>query len=213
MKRAILKLDHAIDRLTDHMTSLLLLMIVLVVLYSVVMRYVFNHPPFWSDRISIFANIGMILFGLSMTVRSGELIAMQALYEKVSPMFALVLDATWNGVILIFSMIYAWYGLEVALNMPGQYWDFQDFCIDMGFAKETTENILFMIFRSFEDLVGFAVKPFCVEGAVPQKYLAMLMPASGVLLVIASIGVIIRDARKISALRLKLTGRPPEAPD
>lgn len=213
MKRAILKLDHAIDRLTDHMTSLLLLMIVLVVLYSVVMRYVFNHPPFWSDRISIFANIGMILFGLSLTVRSGELIAMQALYEKISPMFALVLDATWNGVILIFSMIYAWYGLEVALNMPGQYWDFQDFCIDMGFAKETTENILFMIFRSFEDVVGFAVKPFCVEGAVPQKYLAMLMPASGVLLVIASIGVIVRDANKINTLRLKLTGRPPEAPD
>ena len=213
MKRAIIKLDHALGRLTDHMTSLLLLMIVLVVLYSVVMRYVFNHPPFWSDRISIFANIGMILFGLSLTVRSGELIAMQALYEKISPLFALVLDATWNGVILIFSMIYTWYGLEVALAMPGQYWDFQDFCIDMGFQQDTTENVLFMIFKSFEDLVGFAVRPFCVDGAVPQKYLALLMPASGVLLVIASIGVIIRDARKIRALRLKLTGRPPEAPD
>lgn len=213
MKTIILKLDHALDRLTDHVTSLLLLMIVLVVLYSVVMRYVFNHPPFWSDRISIFANIGMILFGLSLTVRSGELIAMQALYEKISPMFALVLDATWNGVILIFSMIYTWYGLEVALNMPGQYWDFQDFCIDMGFAEETTTNVLFMIFKSFEEVVGFAVKPFCVEGAVPQKYLAMLMPASGVLLVIASIGVIIRDANKINTLRLKLTGRPPTAPD
>lgn len=213
MKTIIIKLDHALDRLTDHVTSLLLLTIVLVVLYSVVMRYVFSYPPFWSDRISIFANIGMILCGLSLTVRSGDLIAMQALYEKISPMFALLLDATWNGVILIFSMIFAWYGLEVALNMPGQYWDFQDFCIDMGFQQETSENILFMIFKSVGDLVGLAVRPFCVDGAVPQRYLALLMPVSGVLLIIASIGVIVRDVKKIKALRLKLTGRPPTAPD
>ncbi|NQU60484.1 MAG: TRAP transporter small permease subunit [Rhodospirillales bacterium] len=201
MKRIIYKLDNALERLTEQVTSVLLLIIVLVVLYSVLMRYVFNHPPFWSDRISIFANIGMILFGLSLTVRSGELISMQALYEKISPAFALYLDATWNGIILIFSMVYAWYGLDAAVNMPGQYWDFQEFCIDLGIAQNGPENFLLTFFKSLENIVGYAVRPFCVDGAIPQKYLAMLMPISGILLVIASIGVIIRDAKEIIAMR------------
>jgi len=201
MKRIIVKLDHALGRITEQVTSALLMIIVLVVLYSVLMRYVFNHPPFWSDRISIFANIGMILFGLSLTVRGGDLISMQALYEKISPIFALYLDTTWNLIILIFSMVYAWYGLDAAMNMPGQYWDFQEFCIDLGITQNGPENFLLTFFKSLENIVGYAVRPFCVDGAIPQKYLAMLMPISGFLLVVASIGVIIRDARKIIAMR------------
>ena len=111
-------------------------------------------PPFWSDRISIFANMGMILFGLSLTVRGRDLIAMQALYEKVSPAFALMLDATWNAVILVFSVIFAWYGVEAAVNMPGQYWDFQDFCLDMDLTETGAGSILFTILKSFEGING-----------------------------------------------------------
>ncbi len=201
MYRAIANVDRAIGRLTDHVSSILLLTIVLVVLYNVLMRYVFDAPPFWSDRISVFANIGMILFGLSLTIRGRELIAMQALYEKISPAFAMSLDALWNAIILAFSIIFAWYGGEVALNMPGQYWDFQDMCFDMGLDEQRSENIVFLVFKSVEGLVGLAVKPFCVDGAVPQRYLAMLIPISGVLLVIATTGVLIEDAKKILALR------------
>ncbi len=200
MKSIISRLDNALGRLTDYLTSLLLLTIVFVVLYSVVMRYLFDHPPFWADRISIFANIGMILLGFSLTVRNGDLIAMQALYEKVSPMFALVLDATWNAIILIFSIIFAWYGLEAAITMPGQYWDFMDFCIDMNNVGDN-ENFLYRTLILVEEVVGYAVQPFCVDGAIPQKYLAILMPIAGVLLVIASAGVIVRDFRKIQDLR------------
>jgi TRAP-type C4-dicarboxylate transport system permease small subunit len=202
VKSKIARFDYYIGRVTDHVTSLLLVTIVLVVLYSVLMRYVFNHPPFWSDRLSIFANIGMILLGLSLTVRHGDLIAMQALYEKISPMFALMLDALWNFVILAFSMVYAWYGLEAALIMPGQYWDFMDFCIDMASGGDN-DNIVYQTLLLVEKGVGVAVQPFCVDGAIPQKYMALLMPVSGLLLVISSLGVIVGDARKISALRLQ----------
>lgn len=200
MKISLAKLDRVLGRVTDYITSLLLLTVVLVVLYSVVMRYIFNHPSFWTDRITIFANVGMILLGLSLTVRNGDLIAMQALYEKVSPMVALLLETTWNGAILAFSAMFAWYGLEVAMTMPGQYWDFMDFCIDLDNASDGG-NILFQIFMLVDDVVGYAVRPFCVDGAIPQKYLAMLMPISGLLLVIASVGVIVRDIRKIQNLR------------
>mgnify|MGYP002634715481 CR=1 FL=1 len=205
MKKLLFKIDDTLGRITETVTSLLMLIVVLVVLYSVLMRYVFNHPPFWTDRISIFANVGMILMGLSLTVRNGDLISMQALYEKISPMFALILDATWNVIILVFSLAFAWYGLEAAMIMPGQYWDFQDFCIDLGYTDGDDGNIVFRLFRTVEDVVGYAIRPFCVDGAVPQKYLAMLMPVSGVLLVISSLSVVVRDIVKIQDLREKLT--------
>jgi TRAP-type C4-dicarboxylate transport system permease small subunit len=193
------KLDRALGVLTEQVSNILMLMIVIVVVYNVVMRYVFDVPPYWTDRIGVFANIGMILFGMSLTIRHRDLIAMQALYEKISPKFALILDAVWNFVILAFSMMFAWYGADAAINMPGQYWDFQDFCIDVGFGDGQTGNILFTILKSFESFVAFTIKPFCVDGAVPQKYLAMLMPVSGVLLVIASLGILIEDVKAIRA--------------
>jgi TRAP-type C4-dicarboxylate transport system permease small subunit len=201
MQRAIGKIDRAIGWLTDQISGLLLLTIAVVVLYNVLMRYVFDAPPFWSDRISVFANMGMILFGFSLTVRGRDLIAMQALYEKISPTLALVLDSLWNAIILIFSLVFAWYGVEAAVNMPGQYWDFQDFCIDLGLGDAETKGVLLTFFKSFEELIALIVRPFCVDGAVPQKYLAILMPVSGVLLVIASLGVLIEDAKRFVALR------------
>ncbi len=200
--RAFIKgADRFIGLLTERISCLLLITITIVVLYNVIMRYVFDAPPYWTDRIGVFANIGMILFGMSLTIRHRDLIAMQALYEKISPMFALLLDALWNAIILIFSMIFAWYGLEAAVNMPGQYWDFQDFCIDVGLGGPESENYLFLFFKLFEELVSITIQPFCVDGAVPQKYLAMLMPVAGVLLVIASLGVLIEDGKRFVAMK------------
>ena len=167
MRRIIGILDRALAVFTDYLTAALLLTITLVVLYSVVMRYVFQDPPFWSDVISMFANMGMILLGLSLTVRGRDLIAMQALYEKISPLFALALDALWNGVILLFSLIYTWYGLEAALNIPGFYWEL---------------------------------------GGLEQRYPAMIMPVSGVLLIIACIGVLVQDIKKYRVLRAGAAG-------
>ncbi len=161
MKTILHTLDRGLERASDHVTSLLLLTIAVVVLYSVVMRYVFLEPPFWTDVISMFANMGMILIGLSITVRSRELIAMQALYESISPRLALVLDAFWNLVILVFSVIYSWFGLEAALNIPGFYWEL---------------------------------------GGLEQKYPAMIMPLSGVLLIIASTGVLVQDLKRFRTL-------------
>lgn len=189
--------DNLIGVLTEQVTRFALTLIVIVVLYNVIMRYVMDAPPYWSDRVGTSANMAMVLLGLSLTIRSRELIAMQAFYELISPRLALSLDAVWNVAIMIFSAVFAWYGYDAAVNMPGQYWDFQDFCVDFGLPTEA-ESLLLTVLRLFEDAVGLIIKPFCVEGAVPQSTLAMLMPISGVLLFLAALGVVFEDVRKIA---------------
>ena len=201
-------IDQAIGWLSRQLTNTFLLLIVLVVLYSVLLRYVFDAPPFWSDRIGVFANMAMVLVGLSITVRNRELIAMQGLYEKISKNFALGLETMWNVVILIFALMFTWYGADAAANMPGQYWDFQEFCIDLSFGDEEAPGPLLAAIKFAESVIGAMVRPFCIDGAVPQRYLAMLMPISGVLIVLASLAVLIEDIRKISASRKKGDASP-----
>lgn len=196
MAGAIQLVDRWIGIISEQLGRLIMLLLVIVVLYNVLMRYGFNAPPFWSDRVGTTANMAMVLLGISLTIRNRDLIAMQALYTIIPPRAGLLLDALWNMVILGFSAMFAWYGYQAAVAMPGQYWDFQSFCIDLGMGGEE-EGVLLTIFKLFEDLVGLLVQPFCVDGAVPQRFMAMLMPISGVLLFIASLGVIIEDIRKI----------------
>lgn len=174
MKAAIKRIDHAIAVITDEGCSFLLAMLTLVILYSVVLRYVFRDPPFWSDVVSMFGNVGMILLGLSLTVRNRDSIAMQALYEKISPIFALVLDGLWNTIILAFAVIFTWYGLEAALAIPGFYWEL---------------NML------------------------PQKYPMMVVPVSGLLLIIASLGILIQDVSKFNRLRAEARGQSAVVPE
>lgn len=191
------RIDRAIAWLSDLAATLLLGLLVLVVLYNVLMRYGFNEPPFWTDRVGTSANMAMVLIGLSLAVRHRDLIAMQAFYQQISPRLALILDAVWNAIILGFSVIFVWHGTIAAVNMPGMYWDFQAFCVNVSLGPPDSSWLVSVI-RLFEDLIAFIISPLCVEGAVPQRYMAMLMPIAGVLLVISSLGVVLEDIRRIA---------------
>ncbi|GAB5469189.1 MAG: hypothetical protein Kilf2KO_22190 [Rhodospirillales bacterium] len=197
MTAALKTLDRAIAWLSDLAATLLLVLLVIVVLYNVVLRYLFEDPPFWTDRVGTSANMAMVLIGLSLAVRHRDLIAMQALYDRLPPRAALILDAIWNAAILAFSLLFVWYGAIAANNMPGMYWDFQAFCIDVDLGPPQS-GFLISTVKLFEDVVAFVISPLCVDGAVPQRYMAMLMPLSGFLLVIASLGVIVADLKEIA---------------
>ena len=198
MAEALKRLDRWIGALSDLAATLLLVLLTIVVLYNVLLRYGFDDPPFWTDRVGTSANMAMVLIGLSLAVRHRDLIAMQALYDRLPRRTVYILDAFWNVIILGFSLLFVWHGTIAAVNMPGMYWDFQDFCISIDLGPPDS-NPLKSAFKLFEDLIALMISPLCVDGAVPQKFMAMLMPVSGVLLVISSLGVIVEDLKKIAA--------------
>ncbi len=156
------RIDRLLDSGVGWLCNGVLLAMTLIVLYSVVLRYVFNDPPFWSDVLSTLGNVALVLFGLSVAIRRRDHIAMQALYEKISPMFALVLDGFWNVLVLIFAVIFTVFGAEAAWKVPGFYWELN---------------------------------------MMPEKVPMAMIPISGALLIIASIGVLIQDIRKFYTLR------------
>lgn len=102
--------------------SLLVLMVAFTI-YTVVMRYVFNDPPFWGDTIALFCNIWLVLLAYALAVRDREDIASEGIYEFLTPGTVLVLRFAWRAMTFIFGVLLFWFGLDAALNVPGQYWE------------------------------------------------------------------------------------------
>ena len=116
--------DRVLERTVDLICVLLLVGLVLVVIYAVIMRYIFLAPPFWGDTVSMLANVAMVLLGVGMAVRRRDLIAMQALYDRISPTFAMTLEVIWMTAIVIFSVMFTVYGYQFVEKLPGFYWEF-----------------------------------------------------------------------------------------
>jgi TRAP-type C4-dicarboxylate transport system permease small subunit len=104
-------------------TCSLLVLMVLFTIYTVIMRYVFHDPPFWGDTVALFCNIWLVLLAYALAVRERQDIASEGIYELFSPRVVVVFRFIWQGMTLVFGALLFWYGLEAALNVPGQYWE------------------------------------------------------------------------------------------
>lgn len=102
--------------------TLLVLMVAFTV-YTVVMRYVFNDPPFWGDTVALFCNIWLVLIAYSLAVRDREDIASEGIYVYLPPRLVAVLRFTWQVLTFAFALFLVWFGLDAAQNVPGQYWE------------------------------------------------------------------------------------------
>ena len=102
--------------------ALLVLMVALTA-YTVVMRYVFSDPPFWGDTVALFCNIGLVFIAYSLAVRDREDISSEALHAYLPVWGVAVLTHAWQLMTIAFGLFLAWFGLEAALAVPGQYWE------------------------------------------------------------------------------------------
>jgi TRAP-type C4-dicarboxylate transport system permease small subunit len=102
--------------------TLLVLMVAFTV-YTVIMRYVFKDPPFWGDTVSLFCNIWLVLMAYALAVRDREDIASEGLYVYLTSGMVKFLRFAWQVMTLAFGLFLIWFGLDAALNVPGQFWE------------------------------------------------------------------------------------------
>ena len=103
--------------------AVLLLLMVVFTVYTVVMRYVFQNPPFWGDTLSVFCNIWVTMLGYSLAVRDREDIALRAFYKVIPPRAGFLLDMVWTAMVFAFGVYLAWFGWVAAMNVPGMFWE------------------------------------------------------------------------------------------
>ena len=115
--------DHILRTTIMWVSCTLIVMMVALTVYTVVMRYVFQNPPFWGDTISLFCNIWLVLMAYALAVRDREDIASETIYVYLKPGPVKVLRFTWQAMTFLFGMFLIWFGLDAAQNVPGQFWE------------------------------------------------------------------------------------------
>ena len=103
--------------------AVLLVLMVVFTVYTVVMRYVFQNPPFWGDTLSVFCNIWVTMLGYSLAVRDREDIALRGFYKLIPPRAGFLLDMAWTAMVFGFGLYLAWFGWVAAKNVPGMFWE------------------------------------------------------------------------------------------
>ena len=103
--------------------AVFLVLMVLFTVYTVVMRYVFQNPPFWGDTLSVFCNIWVTMLGYSLAVRDREDIALRGFYKMIPRRAAFLLDMFWSAMVFAFGVFLAWFGWIAAQNVPGMFWE------------------------------------------------------------------------------------------
>lgn len=109
--------------LIEMLCSALLVLMVIFTAYTVIMRYVFNNPPFWGDTLTMFCNIWFVLLGYAASVRKRDYIAMQGFYAVIPHIAGFLLNLLWDVITMGFGAFLVWYGLDAAMRVPGQFWE------------------------------------------------------------------------------------------
>ena len=148
--------DRTIHRALEALCSLFLASMVGFTLYTVLRRYVFENPPVWGDLLTVLSNIWLMFIALSLTARDNEHIALNLIYEKLPPGFALYIRQFWKLMILLVGIILIIYGIELVEGMRGKYWEMWHF-------EFTAQGIEFK------------------ENYMPKKYAVMILPLAGFL--------------------------------
>ena len=116
-------IDRLVHRYLELACSVFLALMVGFTIYTIVMHYVFENPPVWGDLLTVLSNIWLMFIALSLTARDNDHIALNLIYEKLPPRFALYVRQFWKAMIFLVGIVLIIYGIELVDTMRGRYWE------------------------------------------------------------------------------------------
>ena len=115
--------DRILRRAITTLCMMLLVLMVLFSCYTVVMRSIFDDPPFWGDTVTMVANVWLVLLALALSIRERQSIAMQMIYDYIPQRAVLSLEILWNVLFSLLALLLIVNGYQVAERIPGAYWE------------------------------------------------------------------------------------------
>lgn len=108
--RIIQRIDDMLAAIERVLVIALTAAITVIMMAQVTLRYFFNAPIFWAEEISVQLLVFTTLFGLSLLVRSGELVSIDFLPRALSPKARHALLALLGLAMLAMLVFVAWLG-------------------------------------------------------------------------------------------------------
>ena len=110
----LLRVVNIVSQMTGKTFAFLFLIVVGVVCFEVISRYLFNAPTTWAQELMQFLSGVAYLIGGAYALQQGAHVKMGALYERFSPKVRALADILTFPMFLIFVVALLWQGGQYA---------------------------------------------------------------------------------------------------
>lgn len=118
--RNYVRLNDVINKMFGYVLAFVLAFMTIIIFWQVIARYVVGSSLTWSEELSRFLMIFMVLIGSSLALRDGKLISVEVVQEALKGKAKKWLSVIAHLISIIFYIILIIYGLRVAENFGNQ---------------------------------------------------------------------------------------------
>ena len=108
-----------IRKTTEIVIIFLFVVLVAVVFYQVVARYIFNDPPSWTEELARYCQVWIILLASSICIRKGSHLAVDYFGHKLSVEAKRIINIVRSSLIVLYVAVVIVFGWK--LMVVGQY--------------------------------------------------------------------------------------------
>jgi len=89
-------------------SAAMILIMVVVTIYAIVMRYIFNKPLLWADEVTGWSLVAIVMLGAAEAYRRGDHIAIDILSHRLSGRAAMAMELIGHLAVLGFAVVVGW---------------------------------------------------------------------------------------------------------
>ncbi|MEC3883993.1 TRAP transporter small permease [Halobacillus sp. HZG1] len=108
------------ERLEEILIVITMALMVLLIFYQVVSRYVFNDSMSWTEELARYVHIWQVWIAASFAVRKGKHIKVEMFKDLLPPLFRKIIDFIALGLWFFVAVTLAYVGSEVILSLIEQ---------------------------------------------------------------------------------------------
>lgn len=121
-KNILSRISDIIESILSVVSIVLTIGLVVNMVVAVFFRYVLSKPIFWADELSLILFVWITFLGGCLALKKAEMPAVTLLFDKLTPMFQLILSFVIQFTVLAFSVIlgyfsYLWIISPSVVNM------------------------------------------------------------------------------------------------
>lgn len=103
----------SVRKATEHTVVLLFMVLVGVVFFQVVARYVLNRPPAWTEELARYCQVWIILLTAPICIRKGSHLAVDYLGHGLSARVRRALDVFTHLLIVVYVAVVLVFGIQL----------------------------------------------------------------------------------------------------
>lgn len=142
------KIISFIDKVEELSLIIMFSLMVIVIFFQVIMRYVFNNSLSWSEELGKFLFVWLSWIGISIGAKKGEHIKITMLVDRLPEKAAHAANIASDLIVVGICAITAYYGFSLVISQAPVHYAGIKISMAWGYLSVAL-GCLLMIFRSF----------------------------------------------------------------